>query len=243
MSDATVRFTREDVRGYLDGAIRHWRAVRSITVEPATADNYIDAFQSVRASIFGEVLEADADGENMSDERPTYTTEARASVRGGEVQTGADALADLASVMRRHAKAHSESTQVGNERAACVSALLEALPRVLSPRADEALREMVAAVRREWVLDLTPVEVVRCAVLYFYNTDPREQFESAAGHPLHRAGRDAPYVEEKLQHYKAGFVEWFGRFDRDRQERWVAAAIARFRDDVIAESYRLGRRP
>lgn len=89
---------------------------------------------------------------------------------------------------------------------------------------------------------LTPVEVVRAATLYFYNADPIEQLNAAAGY-TREWRRDDPYLDEKLGHWRAGLVEWFNRFDHARQERWIAAAIAKYRDDVIAESVLYGRRP
>lgn len=56
----TVPFEPDAVRDYLDGAIRQWRTTR----ERARAagddmdlpEHYIDAFQSVRTSLFGETL-------------------------------------------------------------------------------------------------------------------------------------------------------------------------------------------
>lgn len=49
----TVPFTEEAVKRYLDGVITHWRMCDS---NPMTRSNYIDAYQSVRISIFGELL-------------------------------------------------------------------------------------------------------------------------------------------------------------------------------------------
>lgn len=48
----TVPFTEKDVKGYLDKAIEYWRKC------PATEmrDSYVDAYQSVRISLFGELL-------------------------------------------------------------------------------------------------------------------------------------------------------------------------------------------
>lgn len=50
----TVPFTEEDVKGYLDDCILSWREQRK--KGNLFADNYIDAFQSVRSSLFGTVL-------------------------------------------------------------------------------------------------------------------------------------------------------------------------------------------
>lgn len=51
--------THDEIKEYLDDAIRHWRKKR----DNATTDGdkvmavcYVDAFQSVRVSIFGELL-------------------------------------------------------------------------------------------------------------------------------------------------------------------------------------------
>ena len=57
----TVPFTEEAVKAYLDGAIRRWRKLRDQSYNPA-AVYYIDAFQSVRSSLFDELL-ADDDPE------------------------------------------------------------------------------------------------------------------------------------------------------------------------------------
>jgi hypothetical protein len=55
-----VPFTENAVRDYLDGAIRGWRKKRDEKGEGSeVAVFYIDAFQSVRTSIFGETLPKD----------------------------------------------------------------------------------------------------------------------------------------------------------------------------------------
>ena len=61
---STVPFTEEDIMAYLDGAITNWRNTRDTPdplvkfrlTERTKAIHYIDAFQSVRASLFGETL-------------------------------------------------------------------------------------------------------------------------------------------------------------------------------------------
>ncbi len=56
-----VEFKEKAVREYLDRAITKWREVRnSETPDSAAqskADHYVDAFQSIRVSLFGEVLQ------------------------------------------------------------------------------------------------------------------------------------------------------------------------------------------
>lgn len=62
MPDTTsevIPFKRNAVRAYLDTSIQHWRSVRDGNAEPPIrimATHYIDAFQSVRCSLFGSVL-------------------------------------------------------------------------------------------------------------------------------------------------------------------------------------------
>lgn len=57
---ATILFTEKDVKAYLDTCIRHWRKKYrdSIFDEDGrgVAVCYIDAYQSVRMSLFGELL-------------------------------------------------------------------------------------------------------------------------------------------------------------------------------------------
>ena len=61
----TVPFTERDVKIYLDKCIRFWRdkrdkkhALNMQEMEERTmAPFYIDAYQSVRSSLFGELLE------------------------------------------------------------------------------------------------------------------------------------------------------------------------------------------
>lgn len=56
----TVPFTPEDVKAYLDKAIMFWRGERSKKNKNAEiAVYYIDAFQSMRVSLFGSTLEKD----------------------------------------------------------------------------------------------------------------------------------------------------------------------------------------
>lgn len=62
----TVPLTKEGVAQYLDGAIRSWRANRNResgpegdAVQRVMAEHYVDAFQSMRSSLLGEILGAD----------------------------------------------------------------------------------------------------------------------------------------------------------------------------------------
>lgn len=52
---------QSDILGYLDGVIRYWRSVRDKSVgEPhAMAEHYVDAYQSMRATVFGSILPPD----------------------------------------------------------------------------------------------------------------------------------------------------------------------------------------
>lgn len=55
-----IGFTKREVKEYLDGCIRYWRNQRDNASErrdiKVMATYYIDAFQSVRTSLFGELL-------------------------------------------------------------------------------------------------------------------------------------------------------------------------------------------
>ena len=51
----TVPFTKADIKNYIDICIRFWRKKRD-SEEEKMAVYYIDAFQSVRSSLFGELL-------------------------------------------------------------------------------------------------------------------------------------------------------------------------------------------
>lgn len=55
---------RRELREYLDDAIRKWRGARDARgvsrADRHTAECYVDAFQSVRASILGELLPVEA---------------------------------------------------------------------------------------------------------------------------------------------------------------------------------------
>lgn len=65
----TIPLTEKAIKAYLDNAIRRWRkrydAAKPVTaadiptserIDAAIASCYIDAFQSVRTSLFGELL-------------------------------------------------------------------------------------------------------------------------------------------------------------------------------------------
>ena len=64
---STVKFEEDSVRNYLDGCIRYWRGKKKEAIlqkndeEELIAMCYIDAFQSVRSSLFGETLPLGAD--------------------------------------------------------------------------------------------------------------------------------------------------------------------------------------
>ena len=52
-----IPFTEKDVKAYLDECIKHWRNIRDSESEKKDmAIFYVDAFQSVRTSLFGELL-------------------------------------------------------------------------------------------------------------------------------------------------------------------------------------------
>lgn len=56
---STIPFTKKAVRDYLDKSITYWRARRDSSrseVDTEISTNYVDAFQSVRNSLFGELL-------------------------------------------------------------------------------------------------------------------------------------------------------------------------------------------
>lgn len=61
-----IPFEKEAVRDYLDTAIRNWRERRTHSEQQnmkemdLIASCYVDAFQSVRSSLFGEVLPPNA---------------------------------------------------------------------------------------------------------------------------------------------------------------------------------------
>jgi hypothetical protein len=74
----TVPFTPEAVMAYLDGAIRSWRKKRDRAIGgDIRAYNmavfYVDAYQSVRESLFGELLPVDASPTSSDDDaRPLH---------------------------------------------------------------------------------------------------------------------------------------------------------------------------
>ena len=60
MGKTVVDFTEIAIKDYLDGCIRHWRNKNDVQYfgpdESFMASCYVDAFQSIRVSIFGELL-------------------------------------------------------------------------------------------------------------------------------------------------------------------------------------------
>jgi hypothetical protein len=60
---ATIPFTEKDVKEYLDKVITFWRKEHYINHVPH-ANYYIDAFQSVRVSLFGEKLPVEKNWRN-----------------------------------------------------------------------------------------------------------------------------------------------------------------------------------
>jgi len=57
MKNETIEFTEEAVKKYLDDAITYWRKLRDSgsPSSPHYIVYYIDAYQSVRVSLFGEL--------------------------------------------------------------------------------------------------------------------------------------------------------------------------------------------
>ena len=63
MSNDVVPFEKEKVKEYLDDAIKVWRKRKEEAKneeDKLIAICYVDAFQSVRISLFGELLGVDA---------------------------------------------------------------------------------------------------------------------------------------------------------------------------------------
>ena len=55
-----VKFTEKDVKDYLDRAIKHWQCEKNLKIDTdytVMANCYVDAFQTVRMSLFGEFCE------------------------------------------------------------------------------------------------------------------------------------------------------------------------------------------
>ncbi len=63
MAGNTVEFTPEAIKDYLDTCIRFWRNNEDEDMKAY----YVDAFQSVRVSLFGEVLPSSEDLSNKPD--------------------------------------------------------------------------------------------------------------------------------------------------------------------------------
>jgi hypothetical protein len=55
----TIEFTKEDIKEYLDNCIVYWRNAKE-----DYSIYYVDAFQSVRFSLFGELLEGEENARN-----------------------------------------------------------------------------------------------------------------------------------------------------------------------------------
>lgn len=54
-----IKINNEELKQYLDGSIKYWRVKRKEAKDQDSlliATCYIDAFQSVRTSVFGELL-------------------------------------------------------------------------------------------------------------------------------------------------------------------------------------------
>ena len=67
MANGTIPFDAVSVQKYLDGCIVYWRKKRKKAVTAKNEEDelvamcYVDAFQSVRNSIFGELLSVEED--------------------------------------------------------------------------------------------------------------------------------------------------------------------------------------
>lgn len=86
MSDR-LAFSEDAIRQYLDDAIRSWRHKRdSVSSGRDRAIHYVDAFQSVRSSIFGETLPVDDDEVATSELRlPGYVRETYRDIPRGSI--------------------------------------------------------------------------------------------------------------------------------------------------------------
>ena len=54
MTEDKIPFTENSVKNYLDECIDFWRKNRNDGLQTEKAKYYIDCFQSVRSSLFGE---------------------------------------------------------------------------------------------------------------------------------------------------------------------------------------------
>jgi len=60
MKPRKVAFTEEDIKAYLDECISYWRKCAPTEMRGC----YVDAYQSVRTSIFGETLPEEHEGQS-----------------------------------------------------------------------------------------------------------------------------------------------------------------------------------
>ena len=81
---------------------------------------------------------------------------------------------------------------------------------------------------------LTPTEIMKCAVWYFNCTPIQDQYEAASRRKWDELS--SAYQQEKVQDYNTGMAFWFGRFDEGRKKAWVNAAITRYGGDVRCET-------
>lgn len=67
-NDGTVEFKEDKVKAYLDQAIRFWRGM--VRRGHTGSEYYVDAYQSVRVSIFGEKLKEEHDEGEAAKSKP-----------------------------------------------------------------------------------------------------------------------------------------------------------------------------
>jgi hypothetical protein len=67
---------------------------------------------------------------------------------------------------------------------------------------------------------------VTCAVLYWYNTNPEEIMKG-----LFPTAVDN-YLREREEMYKKGFTEFWGTLDFEHQQRFIALADEKYKDEA-----------
>ncbi len=98
---STVPFTEKDVKAYLDECIVFWRKKRdNPSIEDrlriSMAEHYVDAFQSVRMSLFGELL--------LTEEQRDELEKALENTLAGQVKKLRKAFANLVEAIKNTVK-------------------------------------------------------------------------------------------------------------------------------------------
>jgi hypothetical protein len=84
----------------------------------------------------------------------------------------------------------------------------------------------MSTVDGEWLRKRMSMPVIQALVMYWYNTEPEDIMQAVYDNPV------GPYLKEKMDMWKLGFIPFWGQIDHKHQLRLVNAACDKYLEEA-----------